>query len=618
LDRWAGNFGVRSLPTAGKSGEKSHSDNLFGAIRKRAALLTKSQGTRRASKIALPRRRSYYAVKWHGQKLASRGHALFTMRDTAMSPGFKSLLLCSILLVACFFRFHALTTIPPGLYLDEAMDGVNAQNVAQTGQFKVFYPEDTGREGLYVNILALAFKYHILPQTAPWSVRVPAAVAGVLTVLGVYFLVGELFNARDESAAIRFAPKEVVPLTHKSDSAILALISSFFLATSFWHINFSRIAFRAILAPCCLVWSVYLLLKMIRARKVLVSSLLAISAGIIYGLGFYTYISFRITPLLILLFIPFFRKTPRFWTVLSLFLMVTVLVALPIGWYYLHHPADFFGRMSQVSALNDASPFLTLSINTLETALMLVWRGDPNWRHNFSGAPELFWPIGMLFVLGIAIATKSVTESVIEKSAGPDGRKKADEVSKRRSSLFAPCFLLVWLVLGALPAILSNEERTQSMPHALRSLLMVVPAIVFAAMGALLLYDFLASKLDYRWMATIAICFVAFVIFETYSQYFVAWAENPDVHKSFSADSVTVGQQINALPASAEKYVVVYPLALRVYGIPITAEPVMYITHSFVPDPVAQKYVNRIHYLVPSEVDQIPPGTPADTIFKIQ
>src|ERR1700722_1817749 len=415
-----------------------------------------------------------------------------------MSKRTRIWLLVGVLIIATFFRFYHLTTTPPGLYPDEAMEGVNAQNVAQTGRFKVFYPEDNGREGLYVNILALAFKYQILPQTAPWSARVPAAVAGVLTVLGVYFLVAELFNAHDEPKGISFGEKEGVSPADKSKSATLALLSSFFLATSFWHINFSRIAFRAILAPCCLVWTVYLLLKMIRAGKLLVSSLLAIPAGIIYGLGFYTYISFRITPLLLLLFIPFFRKTPRFWTEVSLFLTATVFTALPIGWYYLHHPVDFFGRMSQVSAFDDASPFLTLSTNAILTALMLVWRGDLNWRHNFSEAPELFWPIGILFVLGIAIATKFVVESVFEKSPGriaiaADGRNYADELS-RRSALFAPCFLLVWLVLGALPAILSND----SIPHALRSLLMVVPAIVFAAMGALLLYDFLASRLDHR------------------------------------------------------------------------------------------------------------------------
>ena len=123
-------------------------------------------------------------------------------------------LLVGVLIIAIFLRFYQITTTPPGLYPDEAMDGANAQNVAQTSQFKVFYPEDNGREGLYVNILAVAFKFHLLPETAPWSVRFPAAVAGVLTVLGVYFLVAELFKERDEGYEI-------------------ALLAAFLLATSF-------------------------------------------------------------------------------------------------------------------------------------------------------------------------------------------------------------------------------------------------------------------------------------------------------------------------------------------------------------------------------------------------
>ena len=87
-----------------------------------------------------------------------------------MTKKIRWTLLVGILIIAGFFRFYHLTATPPGLFMDEAMDGVNAQNVAQTGHFKVYYPEDNGREGLYVNILAVAFKYHILPETAPWSV----------------------------------------------------------------------------------------------------------------------------------------------------------------------------------------------------------------------------------------------------------------------------------------------------------------------------------------------------------------------------------------------------------------------------------------------------------------
>src|SRR5271154_1256275 len=90
-------------------------------------------------------------------------------------------LLVGILIIATFLRFYHLTTTPPGLYPDEAMDGNNAAEVAQTGHFQVFYTEDNGREGLYVNIIAVMLRYFNAPH-APWVVRFPAAVAGVLTV----------------------------------------------------------------------------------------------------------------------------------------------------------------------------------------------------------------------------------------------------------------------------------------------------------------------------------------------------------------------------------------------------------------------------------------------------
>src|SRR5271170_7126321 len=243
-----------------------------------------------------------------------------------MSKRTRIWLLVGVLIIATFFRFYHLTTTPPGLYPDEAMDGANAQNVAQTGQFKVYYPEDNGREGLYVNILAIAFKFHLLPETAPWSVRFPAAVAGVLTVLGVYCLVAELFKERDEGYEI-------------------ALLAAFLLATSFWHINFSRIGFRAILAPLCLTWSLFFLIKSLRAKPhenkthSPAAFWYATAAGIIFGAGFYTYIAFRIAPLLLLVFLPFFKKDWRFWQRAIVFLLTTFIVALPIGLFFIQNPS---------------------------------------------------------------------------------------------------------------------------------------------------------------------------------------------------------------------------------------------------------------------------------------
>ncbi|MEK7151084.1 MAG: hypothetical protein AAB784_00005, partial [Patescibacteria group bacterium] len=63
-----------------------------------------------------------------------------------------------IIIVAIFFRFQSITSTPPGLYPDEAMNGNNALEAIETGNYKVFYSENNGREGLFINIQAQSIK----------------------------------------------------------------------------------------------------------------------------------------------------------------------------------------------------------------------------------------------------------------------------------------------------------------------------------------------------------------------------------------------------------------------------------------------------------------------------
>src|SRR3989344_4731560 len=139
-----------------------------------------------------------------------------------------------IMLFAVFFRFWDITNIPPGLYPDEAMNGSNTLEAIETGDYKVFYPENNGREGLFVNLQSLSVRAF---GAEPWALRLPSTIFGILTVLGLYLLGRELFSAR------------------------VGLLGAFLLATSFWHINFSRIGFRAIMAPFFITWALYFLLK---------------------------------------------------------------------------------------------------------------------------------------------------------------------------------------------------------------------------------------------------------------------------------------------------------------------------------------------------------------------
>ncbi|MBI4119460.1 MAG: glycosyltransferase family 39 protein [Parcubacteria group bacterium] len=481
------------------------------------------------------------------------------------------LLLILIIIIATFLRLYNLKEWPPGLYPDEAVNGNNALEVLRTtppaGGFKVFYPENNGREGLFINIQAMFLKYFGVNE--PWVLRLPSAIFGILTVLGLYFLTKELF----QTAA-----------SDKQQATSAGLLASFFLATSFWHINFSRIGFRAIMAPFFLVWAIYFLLQ---SLKTINYKLQAILGGVFYGLGFYSYIAYRITPLFVG-FIPIYRflrnkdGAERKKILLSTFyfLLSTFIVALPIGIYFLEHPADFFGRTSEVSIFSSTHPLSDLGLNIVKTAAMFNWHGDWNWRHNYAGKPELFWPVGILFLTGIL-----------------GGAWKA----LRQKQYFNPeMFSFIWIATAALPVVISNE----GVPHALRSLLMAPPVFILAASGGLVIYAFVKkySRLPSNIISAYVIVFLTLLALEAVIAY-ASWALNPATAESFSANYVAIGRELNALPQTVPKYVLVKARGVEVRGIPMPAQTVMFITDTFSPQ---NQKVKNIHYVLPQDESEIP------------
>src|SRR3990167_7170271 len=108
-------------------------------------------------------------------------------------------LLIFIILIAAFLRLVNLPAAPPGLYPDEAMNGNNALEALATRDWQVFYPENNGREGLFINIQSFSIA---LFGNEPWALRLPSALFGILTVLGVYFLTRELFRESEHRSTI--------------------------------------------------------------------------------------------------------------------------------------------------------------------------------------------------------------------------------------------------------------------------------------------------------------------------------------------------------------------------------------------------------------------------------
>ena len=126
--------------------------------------------------------------------------------------------------------------------------------------------------------------------------------------------------------------------------------------------------------------------------------------------------------------------------------------------------------------------------------------------------------------------------------------------------------------------------------------------------------QFIANHLSKSAALAAAAVFLVAVTALGYRAYFVTWATNPHVPGYFTPEYLTIGRQINALPASTPIYVIVEggPGIPPVRGIPLSAETTMFLTDSFT---TSGQEEHNVHYLLPDRIGEIPPDA---SIFDIQ
>ena len=173
--------------------------------------------------------------------------------------------------------------------------------------------------------------------------------------------------------------------------------------------------------------------------------------------------------------------------------------------------------------------------------------------------------------------------------------------------------LFGWLIVAILPVIVSNE----SLPHALRALLMIPPVFILAGVGGLWFYEKIKSSILNRetdakpgvkltrkiFLFSIFYFLLSILVFEAYYVYFIKWGQNPNVPGAFSANYVEIGRQLNALPKTLPKYVIVEARGADVRGLPMPTQTVMFITDTFTPEKQEEK---NIFYVLPEQINQIP------------
>jgi hypothetical protein len=460
-------------------------------------------------------------------------------------------LLLAVLILAAFLRFYRLNEAPPGLHEDEALDGNDAWEAWRSGHFRVFYTESQGREGLMINLQAIFLG--VTGSHSPGALRWPGALLSTLTVLGVYVLAKEIMSEE------------------------VGLFTAFLLSISFWHISISRFGTRAVAAPFFLVWSLVLLWLAVRRLRGKASDwwAVAIACGIVYGLGFYTYTPYRLTLLLLLAAFAALKCDYGLESMKKVAVIVVgtaMIVVLPLLLFAWQHPTEFFQRFQTVRSWHTANPVGEFASNTISTVAMFFRAGDTNPLHNIPGRALLFWPVGLLFVIGLGLAAR-----------------------RQR-------WLIAWIIIGLLPSIIANE----GIPHSWRSILAAPAVFIVAAQGGVWLWERARQSISLAVLQPAALVVCGLLVVEAYRSYFVVWANDPRVMERSDHELLDIAARLNALPRDPPKYVVLTPDTLSdvvmARGLPLAAETIMYLTDTASPDLQREK---NLHYLLPNQTNEI-------------
>lgn len=381
----------------------------------------------------------------------------------------KKWLLLAIFILALALRFYQLGSNPPSLDWDEVALGYNAYSILKTGrdEYGIRFPLslrsfDDYKPPMYV--------YLTVPSVAifglnDWAVRLPSALLGTLTVAVMYFLVKEIFAD----------PK-------------LALLAMFFLAISPWHLQFSRVAFEANIALSFTVFGAWAFLKGVKKGRFLILSVL------FFGLALYSYHSARIfIPLLGLSLVLMFRKKlVKLWKYCLLAAILGMIFVLPL----VNIMTSVKGRMRLKGVTSIADPaILYRSIAKIEEDQV---RGNPilgRLIHNrrlvfaktfFQGYLYHF-NINWLFLKSDQNRHHAPGVGLLYLWELPFVLAGIYFLIKNKPKFYQIIFL--WWLLAPVPA-----APTTQLPHAIRTLNMVIPMHIFTAYGFYSLLKYLRNK----------------------------------------------------------------------------------------------------------------------------
>lgn len=290
-----------------------------------------------------------------------------------LQTNFVLILICLLFLGTRLFRIDS---IPGSVYWDEASIGYNAYSVLTTGrdewgEFLPLHFRAFGEFKLPVYIYSVVVTEFMFGLTT-LAVRLPAVIFGLLTVIGLYFV--------------------VMKLTGKK---ILSLISSFLFVITPWFFIFSRTGYEATAGLSFFIWAIYFLILALEKRWLLVVSTIS------FLISAYSYNSFRIlTPIVLGFFLIHFLTKKAYLPVLISIILIAGSL-FPI--YKLYKQDSGLSRLQTVGSKKNI--IVNYVINFSPKYLFVS--GDTNPRSQIPGNSQLYYLDALFLVLGILYVQKS-------------------------------------------------------------------------------------------------------------------------------------------------------------------------------------------------------------------
>ena len=385
----------------------------------------------------------------------------------------------------------ALGRVPPGLYHDEAYNGLDALQVL-AGQWQIYFAANHGREPLFIYLTTLPIS--ILGRS-PAALRLAAAVVGTLTIPVTVGLTRSWFGQR------------------------VGLLSGAILAITLWHVHISRVAFRAVTLPLAVALTLWAGTRAWQTNK----SGSWLLAGLLYGVSFYSYLPARATPLAfaaLAVVVVLRRQGRRLWPGVAWFAIGTTVVLVPLVAYAISNWETVMGRPGTVSILNPLINKGDLAGTALDhlwrTIGMFFFQGDTIPRHNLPGRPVYDPALGLMMLVG------TVWTLV------------------RARHRLAPALLLIWVGVMLIPTWAAEDA-----PHFLRAVGVLPLAPILPALGLEQVLRWLEGR-NLKWLgAACTLLILALGLGSTTVDYFVHYPEIPETSFFFEEAATTLAADVN-------------------------------------------------------------------------